>query len=58
MAPLAGLGPLAHGGLAGAIAESLVAIAISAELIAVWVRERRAGRASDGPARLRDEDEA
>lgn len=57
MAPLAGLGLLAHGGVAGAIAESLVAIAIGAVLIAVWIRERRAGRASDGPARLRDDEE-
>jgi hypothetical protein len=57
VAPLAGLGLLAHGGVAGAIAESLVAIAISAVLIAVWIRERRAGRASDGPARLRGDEE-
>jgi hypothetical protein len=64
MAPLAGLTtfPLhlhlvGHGGVAGAIAESLVVIAISAALVAVWIRERRSGRASEGPARLRDEDE-
>ena len=56
MAPLAGL--VAHGGLAGAIAESFVAIAISAVLIAVWVRERRAGRAASGPAQLRDDEDA
>jgi hypothetical protein len=58
MASLAGLGLLAHGGVAGAIAESFVVLAVSAVLIAVWVRERRAGRASEGPARLRDDEEA
>src|ERR671918_1103985 len=55
---LGALGPVAHGGVAGAIAESLIVIAISAVLVAVWVRERRAGRASEGPARLRDDEEA
>ena len=49
---------LAHGGLVGAIAEALIFIAVSAVLVAVWIRERRAGKAaSEGPARLRDEDE-
>jgi hypothetical protein len=57
VAPLAGIGLVAHGGVAGAIAESLVVIAVSAVLVAVWIRERRAGRASDGPARLRDEND-
>lgn len=47
-----------HGGVAGAIAESLVVIAVSAVLVAVWIRERRSGRAPEGPARLRDDDEA
>jgi hypothetical protein len=47
-----------HGGVAGAIAESLVVVAISGVFLAVWIRERRAGRAHEGPARLRDEDEA
>jgi hypothetical protein len=49
---------VAHGGLVGAIAESLIVLAVSAVFIAVWVRERRAGRAPQGPARLRDDDEA
>jgi hypothetical protein len=55
------VGPLAwlilHGGVAGAVAESLVVIAIVSVFVAVFVRERRTGRASEGPARLRDEDE-
>jgi hypothetical protein len=59
MGPLAGLAPpVAHGGVVGAIAESLVVLAIVAVFLAVWLRERKAGRALDGPARLRDEDEA
>jgi hypothetical protein len=58
VAALAGLGPIAHGGVAGAIAESFLAIGVGAVLIAVWIRERRGGRRSGGPARLRDEDEA
>jgi hypothetical protein len=53
VAALAGL--IAHGGLAGAIAESFVAISVAAVLIAIWIRERRARGVSDGPARLRDE---
>ena len=57
MAAVAGIAPLAHGGLAGAIAESLIAIAIAGVLVAVWIRERRGGRASDGPAGLRDEED-
>ena len=57
MAALAGLAVVAHGGVAGAIAESLVVVAIGGVFIAVWIRERRAGRPHEGPARLRDEDE-
>jgi hypothetical protein len=58
VASLSGLGLLvAHGGVAGAIAESLVVFAVSAVLVAVWIRERRSGRAPGGLARLRDEDE-
>lgn len=48
MAALAGL--IAHGGLVGALAEALVAVAVGAVLVAVWVRERRVSR-------LRREDE-
>jgi hypothetical protein len=54
---LAGLTPIAHGGVAGAIAESLIVIAIVSVLVTVWIRERRAGHAPEGLARLRDEDE-
>lgn len=59
MGPLAGIAglPLAHGGVAGAIAESLVVVAIVSVFVAVWVRERKAGREPDGPARLRDEED-
>ena len=56
MAPFAGI--VAHGGLAGAIVESLLFLTVAAVLIAVWFRERRAGgdRPHDGPARLRDDE--
>ena len=57
MGPFAGLAPLAHGGVAGAIAESLIVLAIGAVFFAVWIRERRTDRPSEGPARLRGEDE-
>lgn len=49
-------GVIAHGGLAGALVESLVFVTVAAILIAVWLRGRQAGE-SEGPARLRDEDE-
>ncbi len=60
MAALAGLAVVAHGGVAGAIAESFVALAVAGVLVAVWLRERRAARggAVGGSARLRDDDEA
>ena len=35
---------VAHGGTAGAIAESLIVLAVVAVLVAVWLRERRGGR--------------
>lgn len=44
MAALAGIAPLAHGGVAGALAEIAVAAAVAGVLGAVWLRERRAGR--------------
>lgn len=44
MAALAGLAPLAHGGVPGAIAEGLIAVAVAGVLGAVWLRERRASR--------------
>jgi hypothetical protein len=51
---------VAHGGVAGAVVESLIVLAVVAVLVAVWLRERRAAkeRAGEGPARLRDDDEA
>jgi hypothetical protein len=42
---LAGL--VAHGGVAGAIVEALLAIGIAALFVAVWLRERRASRSDD-----------
>ena len=35
---------IAHGGVPGAIAEALVAVAVVGTLIAVWLRERSARR--------------
>jgi hypothetical protein len=56
VAPFAGI--VAHGGFVGAIVESLLFLTVAAVLIAVWLRERKAGRdqAHEGPARLRDDD--
>ncbi len=50
---------VAHGGVAGAVVEALVALAVLGVFAAVWLRERRArhGEPRTGPARLRDEDE-
>ena len=50
MAALPGL--VAHGGLGGAVVEGLLVVAILAVFAAVWLRERRAGRAD------RDEDQS
>jgi hypothetical protein len=50
VAALAGLVPgalVAHGGVAGAIVEALLTLSIVAVFFAVWLRERRAGRADD-----------
>lgn len=54
MALVAGI--VGHGGVAGAVVESLVFLTVAAILIAVWLRERRSGRdhAHDSPAQLRD----
>jgi hypothetical protein len=38
--------------------ESLLVVVVGAVFVAVWLRERRAGRAADGPARLRDDEDA
>jgi hypothetical protein len=56
VASLAGVAVLAHGGLAGAIIEGFVAVGVVALLVAVWLRERRAGPRSEAPVQLRDED--
>lgn len=48
MAALAGLAPLvAHGGVGGAIVESLLVVTIAAVFLAVYLRERRSGRSRD-----------
>jgi hypothetical protein len=47
MAPLAEL--VAHGGVAGAIVEASVAVAVVAGLVAVWLRERSARREDAEP---------
>jgi hypothetical protein len=45
VAPVAGL--VAHGGVGGAIVESLLVLTIAAIFFAVWLRERRARRSAD-----------
>jgi hypothetical protein len=53
VAPVAGLAPLvAHGGVGGAIIETLLAVSIAGIFLAVYLRERRSGRSPD------DDDEA
>jgi hypothetical protein len=56
VAPLAAL--IGHGGLAGAIVEGLIVLAVVGVLLAVWLRERRAGDESEpgAEARLRNDD--
>jgi len=46
---------VAHGGFGGAIVEGLVFLTVVAVLVAVWLRERRAGD-EDGTARFRDDE--
>lgn len=49
---------IAHGGVAGAIVEALIVVAVASILVAVWLRERQAGRdRADGPAKLRDDEQ-
>ena len=38
---------IAHGGVGGAIVETLLVAGIAAVFVAVWLRERRASRAHD-----------
>ena len=48
MAAVAGLAPvLAHGGVGGAIIETLLAVSIAGLFLAVYLRERRGGRSPD-----------
>jgi hypothetical protein len=58
VAPLPAL--IAHGGLAGAIVETLVVLAVVGVFVAVWLRERRGGSGGgpDEETRLRDDDAA
>jgi hypothetical protein len=52
---LAGVAPLAHGGLYGAIAEGALALAVCAFLAWVWLRERRRQRGAEhAPAEMND----
>jgi hypothetical protein len=45
VAPVAGL--VAHGGVGGAVVETLLALSVAGLFLAVWLRERRAGRSPD-----------
>jgi hypothetical protein len=47
--------PLAHGGTYGAIGEGLLAVAVAAFFLGIWLRERRR-RDDRAPAELRDEE--
>jgi hypothetical protein len=48
VAALAGaVAPLAHGGVGGAIVEALLALSVAGIFLAVYLRERRAGRSRD-----------
>jgi hypothetical protein len=38
---------LAHGGVAGAVIELVLVLGVVALFVAVWLRERRAGRDDD-----------
>ncbi len=40
---------LAHGGVAGAIAEGAIALAVVGVFAAIWLRERSARRADEAP---------
>ena len=37
-------GPLAHGGVGGAIVELLLVVGVAAVFFVIWLRERRAGQ--------------
>jgi len=38
---------VAHGGVGGAVVETLLVVGIAAVFVAVWLRERRASRVHD-----------
>ena len=38
---------MAHGGVGGAVVETLLVVGIAAVFVAVWLRERRASRVHD-----------
>jgi len=52
-------GLIAHAGVAGAIVESLIVVAVTSVFVAVWFRERRVRkeRGHGGHAVLRDRDD-
>jgi hypothetical protein len=45
---------VAHGGVAGAIVESLVLVAVVGVFLAVWLRERRGPRHEDRRGRMHE----
>jgi hypothetical protein len=48
VAPVAGLAPVVgHGGVGGAIIETLLAVSVAGIFVAVYLRERRGGRSPD-----------
>jgi hypothetical protein len=47
---------VAHGGVYGAVGETLIAVAIAAFFVAVWLRERRRTSSGRAPAELRDDE--
>lgn len=47
MAAVAGLAPLAHGGVGGAIVEALIAVSVAGLFLAVYLRERRINRSRE-----------
>jgi hypothetical protein len=50
MAALAGIDLVAHGGVAGAVVELLLAVGLLALFLAVYLRERRASAEDDPDA--------
>jgi len=40
---------IAHGGVAGAVVEALLVLAVVAVLVAIWLRERHAPNGRDEP---------